>query len=251
MIKKNIFLIFLFSVCFVAASFAAQGTELEKEYYLILDSWINNESGLDAMLGKISGFETELGEKSDDREVLYWQSRASFLKAQVYYDQKEKKLSIKELEECLDSAKKANEIRTGGDILGVMAEANSLLMLLEDFFYIVANYKLPTQQARSALDLDPDNSKASFVLAQFLCNAPPIAGGDLQEGLDILLKLSRRQDLRDSDRFFALQSLAEVYKDNKRLSEALDACLRALELYPMNMKCRKLLSELKQENYLK
>ena len=246
MIKKtNIFILLLF-ICFSNALSASQHGELEKKYYLILDSWINNESSLEVMLGTISDFKRELDDKSDNREVLYWKSRISFLKAQVYYDQKEKKLSVSELEYCLDSAEKANEIQEGGDVLGVMAEANSLLMLQKDFFYIVANYKLPTQQARRALEIDPDNPKALFVLAQFLCNAPPIAGGDLDEGLRIFSSLANRSDLMDSDRFFALQSLAEVYKKNKKEAEALEACRKALRLFPGNVKCRLLLDELQK-----
>ncbi|MBI9107601.1 MAG: hypothetical protein JEZ04_12715 [Spirochaetales bacterium] len=60
----------------------------------------------------------------------------------------------------------------------------------------------------------------------------------------MLRKLSERTGLSSSDRFFILQNLSEIYRDNNRINEAAFICRQALTIFPGNIACRDILSEL-------
>ena len=52
-------------------------------------------------------------------------------------------------------------------------------MLQKDFLFIITNF---TKALDQALEIDPKNTRASLILTEFLCNAPPIAGGNAVRG---------------------------------------------------------------------
>ena len=134
-------------------------------------------------------------------ESEYVKSRISLIKGQIYFEQEEKRSSIRELEKSLNFAEESINRIERSETLRTMAEANSLLMLQKGFIYIIANFKRPQNQAERALELDPDNSRAALVIAQFLCNAPAIAGGNLNEGIALLKSQADRDDLKKEDKF--------------------------------------------------
>jgi len=214
------------------------------QYQHLLDKWINNDISLQQMLKFLSNLDADIDKHTLSWKTYYWKSRVSFLRGQIYYEQKEKSLSIHELENCLYFAGQANEQKEMSEIISTMAEANSLLILQKGFLFKVANFSVSQQLAKKALELNPENFQALLVRAQFLCIAPPIAGGNLEEGIKMLKDLSERISLSKPYRFYVLQSLAEVYRDNKRTKDAAIIYKQALKIYPGNKRCREMLSEL-------
>jgi len=246
MIKKSkiIFSVTLFFSMFL---YAGDLESIQLEIQQTMESWINNDIDSENMLNSLSRMEANLEEENDNWEVEYWKSRISLVKGQIYFEQREKKLSIRELQKSLTYAEESNIQKEMSDTWRTMSEANSLLMMQKGFLYIVANHALAQDQAKRALELDPDNARASLVIAQFLCNAPSIAGGNLEEGLSLLKTLYKRDDLNGVDRFAILQSLSMIYLDNERLGDAMIYCRLALSLYPQNIKCNELLLEIKED----
>ena len=239
-IKKVITIIILQLFCISMLLSAYDFNILSEQYRNLLERWINNETSREQALLELSNIETEMSGGSLDREVLYWKSKFSFFRGQIHYELGDKELSVAELKKCLDYAEQANKLREDSEILGIMAEANSLLLLQMDFLYKVANYNVTMNLVNRALELDPANIKAGFVKAQYLCNAPPIAGGDFEEGVSLFKTLVNRPDLEDFDRFYVLQGLAEVYENDGRTNEAANLCRQALMLFPGNRKCNSL-----------
>lgn len=217
---------------------------ISDKYEDTLNLWLNSDIDLQQMLQELSNLEAGISEYSLSWENYYWYSRISLLRGQIYYDLKENGLSINALEDSLYFAEQANELRTMSETLSTMAMANSLLMVQKGLLFTIANFSVPVEQADMALELDSRNLHASMIKAQFLCNAPFIAGGNLEEGISMLRGLSEQDDLSPADRFIILQSLAEIYLSNNRKKDAAFTCRMALEIYPGNRNCLNMLSEL-------
>lgn len=233
----KIFCISLFLSAFELESFS-------DIYMISLNAWINAEISSKQMLKNLSAQYSELETQTVSWETYYWKSRISLLRGQIYFKQKENEQSIRELENCLELAGQANELNERSEILSTMAVASSLLMVQKGFLFIVSNFSVSQDQARRALELNPENPHALLVRAQFLCNAPPFVGGNFEKGINMLRALSEREGLSAADRFFILQSLAEIYRDNNRTNAAAVTCRKALTIFPGNRECRDILSKL-------
>lgn len=243
--KKILTIIFIQLSCFLMVIPASDISSFSDQYQHLLDLWINNNISLQKMLKFLSDLDTDIDKNTLSWKTYYWKSRVSFLRGQIYYEKKENKLSIHELENCLYFAGQANEQKEMSKIISTMAEANSLLILQKSFLFKVANFSVSQELAEKALKLNPENFQASLVRAKFLCIAPPIAGGNLEKGIKMLKDLSERNSLSTPYRFYVLQSLAEVYRNNNRKKDAAITCEQALIIYPGNRRCREMLSELK------
>ncbi len=242
--KKVLIIILMFLSIFL---YAGDLESIQQELQQNFDLWLNNDISSNQMFTKLSELEVSLENETVGWKSEYLKSRISLIKGQIYFEHGEKKSSIRELKKSLGFAEESKNLNEVSDTLRTMAEANSLLMLQKGFIYIIANFKRPQNQAKRALELDPDNSRAALVIAQFLCNAPAIAGGNLDEGIALLKSQADRDDLRREDKFALLQSLSEIYLDNDELRDALYYCNLALNLYPGNTRCHELILEIEAE----
>jgi len=245
--NKILQIIFILTLCLPMFLYAENLEEFQQDLQFSMESWLTNDISSNDMFSRLNELEVNLEQKSSDWESVYWKSRLSLIKGQILYEQGKKRASIRELQKCLSLAEESNQENERSDTWRTMSEANSLLMIQKGILYIIANFSLPQDQANRALELDPDNARASLVTAQFLSNAPAIAGGNLEEGLALLKRLYERDDLSGEDRFAVLQSLSEIYIDNDRMRDARIYCRLALNLYPGNIRCNELLSEIEEE----
>ena len=232
-------LIFIISGIFSADT----QNRVSEDYSVILNKWINADIEFDRMLNLLSALDSELDRQPLNSGTNYWKSRISLLRGQIYYERKEKALSIRELEESVRYAGRANTDFEESLNLSTMAMANSLLMVQKGLLYIISNFLVPQRQMNRALELDPENHQALLIKAQFLCNAPPVFGGNLQSGINLLKELSDRTDISAADRFYIIRTKAEVYLDNNRKKDAAAACREALAIFPGNISCREILAE--------
>lgn len=230
--KRNILLLqFVFITIILNANSLDQ---LQKQYDLRLDQWLNSSVEPKMQLSNLEELEKEFTNANDSWQIDNLNSKTHLLKAQIYQKLKEKKKSLLMLEEALNYGEEANLKKESSDTWRVMSEISSIYMVQKGIFYIMSNFSKPTDMAAKALEIDPTNIRAKLIEAQFLCNAPGIAGGNFDEGIKILLELDVIKSKSKVDSYVILYSLADIMFIKKRYKEADSYITRALEVYPGN-----------------
>ena len=223
---------------------AAVPDGFRQEFQGPVDAWMNSEMESAVLFEKMNRLDTILTQGASSWESLYWQSRTAYVRGQIHYEREDKESSLAELERSRELAEDSISIFESSDSWRIMAESSSLIMLQRGFAYIILNFQKGQNQAKRSLELDPGNARASHVIAQFLCAAPRIAGGNMREGIESLQTLSVRPDLIEEDRFILLLTLSEVLQREDRIDESIAACRDALSIYPGNGRARALLRNL-------
>lgn len=236
--KKIPFILLLFFIHSFITAVEVKLEQLNKER-------LNNEISLNQFLIELKSIEQEIEGENQAWEELYFKGQILLLKGQVYWEQKNKRVSIKTLEESIKLSEESLKLQDRADTRVLISEALSLLMLQKGMVFTIANFSKTQDEAKKALELEKDHPRASLIIAQFLCNAPSIAGGDKKRGEELLLSLSKRVDISRMDRFFVLQSLSEFYENEKRYIDSESYCYKALDIYPQNSKTLDLLADLK------
>jgi len=213
-------------------------------FHAPLDAWINGEIDSDALIDEMSGLEAILEREDESWENLYWRSRITLVRGRIHYEREDEQSSLIELKRTQELAQKSIDVQDNSESWRVMSEASSLIMLQRGIGYIILNSSKGQNQYRRSLELDPDNARASLLHAQFLCNAPGIFGGDLEQGIEVLRDLSIRTDLIDEDRFYISLALSEALQENQQIDEAIVACRKAISVYPGNQEGQSLLVDL-------
>jgi hypothetical protein len=229
MIKKMIIILL---IVIAPQLYAAEPGNLSGEYHELIDSWLNDEIESDHVSSEINLLEAELLKKSETWENLYWLARISLIQGQIHYENKEKELSLEALDRSQKFLNQSLAIHEHSDSWRIMSEVSSLIMIQKGFIYIIFNFSKSQDQAKASLELDPNNTRASLTIAQFLINAPGIAGGNLKKGIKLLEEQSLRKDLIDEDQFFIFLTLSEALAKKKRNEEAAVARQKALDIYP-------------------
>jgi tetratricopeptide (TPR) repeat protein len=233
-------------VLIVSIAAAEEPGVFSENFHGPLDSWINGEIGSDELLVEMNRLDGLLERDVDSWENLYWRSRAALVRGEIFYEREDSELSIAELEKSQKFAQDSIGIHDNSDSWRIMSEGSSLIMIQKDIGYIILNFAKGQEQAKKSLELDPRNARASLVVAQFLCNAPWIAGGNMKEGIKILKDSSERRDLIDEDRFYILLTLSEVLQKDKQIDNATITCEEALNIFPGNQNGQNLLLNLKE-----
>jgi len=244
--RKVIFIILSQMVLIVSVAAVELPEDFSVRFHEPVDLWINGEINSEALFDEMNRLDSILNEDADSWENLYWRSRTAMMRGQIYFDREDSEASIAEIEKSQRLAKASITIHDNSDSWRIMAEGSSLIMIQKDFAYIIMNFSKSQDEAKKSLELDPGNARASLVIAQFLCNAPWIAGGDMKKGIKILEDNSRRTDLIAEDKFHILLILSEVLQKDKQIEKSIIACTAALEIFPGNQKAQKFLSELKE-----
>jgi tetratricopeptide (TPR) repeat protein len=198
------------------------------------DRWMNGELATESLLQEMIRLYDVLADQPQSWENLYWQTRTAYVRGRIHYERGEKELSIAELERSERLAEASIRLRDNSDSWRMLAEATSLMMAQRGFGFTILNFTKGQDRARRALELDPGNARALHIVALFLCNAPALAGGNTEEGLEILQTQARRTDLTDEDRFMILLTLGEILHREGRTDDALAVCRQALEIFPGN-----------------
>jgi tetratricopeptide (TPR) repeat protein len=201
-------------------------------YHELLDSWLNDEISSEALVEGISAFEDTLIAENETWEKLYWLSRMALIRGQIYYEAGNNEASLVELEKSHRLIEDSIAIQEHSDSWRIRSEASSLIMVQRGLLYIILNFKKAQKQAAKSLELDPDNARSHLIVAQFLTNAPGIAGGDMRKGLEILEEQASRDDLIDEDKFLLLLTLSEALDKNKQTDRSRFIYQQSLEIYP-------------------
>jgi tetratricopeptide (TPR) repeat protein len=242
--KRYFVLSLLLATLIIPAAIAEEPDGFQVQYQQVLDGWINAELKAESIHGDINRLERRLDGHPQDGNRLYWESRIALFRGQIFYELNDKRASLQELEHCIELTKESNSVKETSENWRIMSEAGSLYMMQKGMIYIMNHSSEALDQAKRALELDPRNARGSLIVAQYFCNAPPIAGGDLEEGLSSLEELQRRTNLSIEDQFYIHLTLSEVYLDEKQKDRALDSCRKALELYPGNLAAIELMTSI-------
>ncbi|MBT3274295.1 MAG: hypothetical protein HN368_14150 [Spirochaetales bacterium] len=213
-------------------TFAKEPAEGAEEFHELVDSWINDEINSETLIGGINLLEGAIIAEGDTWVNLYWRARIALIRGQIYYENKDKEASLAELKESHLLIRKSISIQEHSDSWRVMSESSSLIMVQRGVAYIILNFMKAQNQAKKSIELDPENARAHLVVAQFLTNAPRIAGGNRKKGIRILQDQLSRSDLIDEDRFLLFLTLSEALERNKQSDEALVAYQEALNIFP-------------------
>lgn len=246
---KKFMLLLILSGFGISGTVAASDSisEIDKAVQTDLALWMNNEINHNEILDNMIGYDSALAEIESSWWSLYWQAQVALIQGQIYYELGEKRNSLRQLDRCLELAGESINIRDQSDSWRIMSEASSMIMLQKGMLYIIANFTNAQDQANRALEIDASNARASLVIGQFLCSAPPVAGGNFLKGMVLMDSLLQRDNLTELDRFIVFKSQSGIYIDKKMWVEAERTCRQALAIYPGNEPCRDMLLKIQEK----
>lgn len=208
-----------------------------------IDLWLNDKLSNTEILIVLDNEEKDLN-STQDYNFFYKLSIIDLYRGQVFFYEDEKKESISYLETSIENANRAKQIKETSESFRVLSEAGSYLMLQKGVPYIIKNSKAVNENALKALTLDKDNNRASIIVANGLINAPKLFGGNIKEGLNMLLNLDMSQSPKEV-KFNRAFTLSKGYKQDKKIDKAIKYCNEALKIYPKNKEALELLFTLK------
>lgn len=163
----------------------------------------------------------------------YWTARTNLLLATHYNQTEETRRAVREIEagfEAIDAS--LDRAGAYSDGLRVKSDLHSQMMFARGLFYMVRNGAEARDLAFEALDLDSNNIRAHVTVAGFYLNAPPMAGGDPEEGRRVLEAALALDPPIDTDRFIVLVLLTEAALDTEDRSTARRYYRLAAEVFP-------------------
>lgn len=242
--SKKIITVLILSVLLISPVSAEDITVFSENYHNLYSKWMNGDLDSPGLLEAMNDLERQLTSEPENWETLYWRSRAALVRGQVYLEEKNEELSLIDLFKSQELSMESINMRNNSDSWRLMADAGSAIMLQKGLGYIIKNSSKVQEYAETALELDPMNARASLVIAQYLTNAPAIAGGNKKEGIELLRELSQRNNLNKEDSYYIYLSLSESLQKKREKNEAISSCRKALESYPGSVKALNLLKDL-------
>jgi tetratricopeptide (TPR) repeat protein len=168
---------------------------------------------------------------------LNMRSRCDYLMGRAYQYYKIKDKAIEHYERaCADAKAALDEQKTA---LGWTNYAESLSQqcALKSVWWVMLNGTDVEKFARNALELNPKEVKAQYLIASRWVYAPaPFS--DIEKGIkmmrDILEGAGELEKMEKDDLFNVWTALAYGYTRDKKTAQALDCIERALSVYPSN-----------------
>lgn len=223
----------------------AQGQE-QKESPLIKyhKEWTNREIDSNSFIAMLKVVENDLMQSESTDKSSFQLAEIYLIYGEIYLDLKEEELSISSLEKAILLTEESLKEFQISEQYRLMASAGSYLMMQKGLSFKIRYSSIVYAQTEKALELDPDNSKASLIKAQYLLNAPRIAGGNKQIGMKILIEQSNKNNLEKLDQFHLLIALSEAYQKQRDKRKSIEAVKQALTLFPNNQYALNLLEDI-------
>lgn len=238
---------FLLSFALLLATFNIFGESIDEvidRYESSYLNWITGDWDDDRTILSLQALNPLLEAQRDNREKFYWQSRILLAIGTIYFQDGKSDLSLAALEASRDLAERALEMDNFSEGWRIFSDAGSFIMLQKGVGYIIANSSKVQEDAEKALDLNPDNARASLIVAQGLVNAPRLFGGNKKKGLEVLESLLKRRDLDREDSYFIEMALGDAYETAGKEDMARKTFESVLNTYPRNGWAQKRLEDL-------
>lgn len=143
----------------------------------------------------------------------YSLGRVALLRGTWFNILDEKRRAVDVLEEALRRAERALELEEFSEGYRLLSDAHSQMMLARGVIYMIRHGDEARSAAFHALELDPSNPRAHISVAGFYLNAPPVAGGDLERGIEVLRSGVRLEEAGESERFLMYLWLSDAHEE--------------------------------------
>ncbi|MFA7566206.1 MAG: hypothetical protein WCY01_04210 [Alkalispirochaeta sp.] len=224
----------------VAAAFSSKRTIPEEPYppagYDLLEDatrlMFTREHTQDEIFRLIDEAERRFSEIPDEDIRTYWIARTDLARARRYNQLKDKKSAAKATARGLAQIQGVLEKEQFSEGLRVLADLHAQMMAAKGLFYMIRNGNEARDAAIAALEREPRNIKAQITVAGFLLNAPPMAGGDTEQGILVLERALAQEPASANDRFLILGWLAQASHTLDDMDAAEQYFAEALSIYP-------------------
>lgn len=230
--------IILFSI--LSLAIFSYTSEFESNF----NRWLNNDIESDKFIAIIDSTIDDVVNLERSYKSRLLLARLYLIMGRVYYTLKNSDSSIESFLLAIEYAEESITFRESSEAWSIKAEASSGIMIHKGTSYIIKNSKKINEYAQRSIDLNSKNIKANYIIAQGLINAPKIFGGNKVKGFKVLKDLLEYDTITEVDRFDINMTLSRSLLKSKKATDANKYCLDALQIYPGNLKARRLLKEI-------
>lgn len=188
-----------------------------------------------------AAFEEAAGQPTEF-ERLYWSARIHFLKGwHSHRTLLDKKRARQEWQTMLRYSDSALKIKESSDLYRLKAEATSHLCMVTSVAWVLINGMRISGYCERALDLNPENGKAMFILGASKTYPPFWFGGNTRVAIRLLNRALRMEYIEVNDRYNIYTALGVAHLKDKNFKKAIRYLEKSLEIYPNNNFSRSML----------
>jgi tetratricopeptide (TPR) repeat protein len=209
---------------------------------------IYSQAGTEAMIQDLLGRARSAFEEIDTPALQsYSRGRAYLLHGTYHNSQQDKRKAAGELKEAIEHAETALQIEEFSEGYRLLADAHSQMMMARGILYMARHGDTSRSAAFRSLELDPTNPRAHISVAGYYLNAPAIAGGDPEKGIETLQRGISLEKGGPSERFLMYLWLAEAHQDLGMSAEALRYLGEARRIFPESPQVAALAARISEE----
>jgi tetratricopeptide (TPR) repeat protein len=169
-------------------------------------------------------------------------SRCEYMMGRAYQYEERKDEAAARYAEGITWAEKALDAGAGAEAWQMLAENISQSCAVRSVSYAMANGLKVEKYAKNALELDPRNAAALYMVAARWVFAPS-PFNNYKKGIQMMEDIITSGDMRRDDRFNVYSAIGYAYFQQKKFTEARPWFLKSLEVYPANKYVRGLLEK--------
>ena len=182
---------------------------------------------------------------------LYWMARAHFLLGWYYYHTTgNKKSAKKQWKIMLKYTEEALKIEEFSEGYRLRAEAISHLCMVTSVSWVLINGLRIKGNCEKALELNPNNAKAMFLLGASKTYPPSWFGGNTNKAIKILHKALKLQYQELNDTYNIYTAMGVAFLKEKKYRKALRWLEKSVEIYPKNEFSNAMILKAKKKNII-
>jgi tetratricopeptide (TPR) repeat protein len=167
-------------------------------------------------------------------------SRCEYMMGRAYQYEERKDEAAGHYAEGITWAEKALDAGAGAEGWQMLAENISQSCAVRSGSYAMANGLKVEKYAKNALELDPHNAAALYMVAARWVFAPP-PFHNYKKGIQMMEAIIGTGVMQRDDRFNVYSAIGYAYYQQKKFTEAQPWFLKSLEVYPTNKYVRGLI----------
>jgi tetratricopeptide (TPR) repeat protein len=176
------------------------------------------------------------------QELHIMLSRCEYMMGRAYQYEERKTEAAARYEEGISWAEKALEAGESAEAWRMLAENISQSCAVKPVSYAMANGLKVERYAKNALELDPRNAGALYMIAARWVFAPS-PFNNYKRGIQMMEDIITQGAMEQDDRFNVYSAIGYAYFQQKKYTEAKPWFLKSLEIYPTNKFVRDLLEK--------
>ncbi|MDR2257689.1 MAG: tetratricopeptide repeat protein [Treponema sp.] len=169
-------------------------------------------------------------------------SRCEYMMGRAYQYEERKDEAAARYGEGIGWAEKALDAGAGEEAWQMLAENISQSCAVKSVSYAMANGLKVEKYAKNALELNPRNAAALYMVAARWVFAPP-PFHNYKKGIQMMEDIIANGDMQRDDSFNVYSAIGYAYYQQKKFTEARPWFLKSLEVYPTNKYVRGLLEK--------